>query len=50
MEEGVHNTGKYLYRDELPGGAHWSLRIKRGHILRFTDLECARHVEMSAYL
>jgi uncharacterized protein len=39
MEEGVHNTGKYLYRDELPGGAHWSLRIKRGHILRFTDLE-----------
>ncbi len=35
----MNNTGKYIYRDEMPGGTHWSFRIKRGHILRFIDLE-----------
>ncbi len=32
-------TGKPLYTYSLPGGSHWSLRVRRGLSLRLTDLE-----------
>lgn len=38
-----------LYRDEIPGGAHWSLRIKRGYALRLIDIEGGANVGMLLY-
>lgn len=38
-----------LYEDTLPGGAHWSFRMKAGHILRLTDLEGGANVGMLFY-
>ena len=38
-----------LYRYTLPGGAHWSLRLRRGTALRLTDLEGGANVGMLFY-
>ena len=38
-----------LYRDELPGGKHWSMVLKRGTLLRLTDLEGGANVGMLFY-
>ena len=32
-------TEKVLFSETIPGGASWSMRVKRGNGLRFTDLE-----------
>lgn len=38
-----------LYRDEIPGGAHWSFLVKRGHLLRLIDKEGGANVGMLLY-
>ena len=38
-----------LYRDEIPGGCHWSLEMKRGHVLRLIDSEGGANVGMLFY-
>jgi uncharacterized protein len=38
-----------LYADEIPGGAHWSLSMKRGHTLRLIDKEGGANVGMLFY-
>ncbi len=35
-----------MYSDELPGGAHWSMIIRRGITLRLTDIEGGANVGM----
>lgn len=42
-------TGDILYQDEIPGGAHWSFTLRRGTILRLTDLEGGANVGMLFY-
>lgn len=38
-----------LYRDRLPGGAHWSFTLRRGTVLRLIDLEGGANVGMLFY-
>jgi len=38
-----------LYSDLIPGGAHWSLSIKAGLVLRLTDVEGGANVGMLFY-
>ena len=38
-----------LYRDELPGGKHWSMTLRRGTLLRLTDIEGGANVGMLFY-
>ncbi|APH60105.1 urea amidolyase associated protein UAAP1 [Granulibacter bethesdensis] len=38
-----------LYRDVIPGGKHWSFTLKRGTLLRLTDLEGGANVGMLFY-
>ncbi|MCG8394891.1 MAG: urea carboxylase-associated family protein [Pseudomonadales bacterium] len=38
-----------LYQTTLPGSAHWSLRVRRGMQLRFTDLEGGANLAMLMY-
>lgn len=38
-----------MYEDRLPGGAHWSMLMRRGTILRLTDLEGGANVGMLFY-
>lgn len=38
-----------LYLDTLPGGSHWSMRIRKGLTLRLTDLEGGANVGMLFY-
>jgi len=40
------NTNQVLYSDTLPGGAHWSMEIRRGTVMRLTDLEGGANVGM----
>ncbi len=38
-----------IYEDRLPGGTHWSLTLKRGTVLRLTDIEGGANVGMLFY-
>jgi hypothetical protein len=38
-----------MYQDQIPGGAHWSLLMRRGTILRLVDLEGGANVGMLLY-
>lgn len=38
-----------LYSDEIPGGAHWSLVMKRNHVLRLIDKEGGANIGMLFY-
>jgi len=38
-----------MYSNELPGGAHWSMIIRRGVVLRLTDLQGGANVGMLFY-
>lgn len=40
---------KPLYEDTIPGGCHWSFVIKRGHVLRLTDIEGGANCAMLFY-
>lgn len=41
--------GNPLYTDTIPGGCHWSFRVKKGKTLRLTDLEGGANVGMLFY-
>lgn len=45
----TQNSNAVLYRDEIPGGAHWSMTIKAGHCLRLIDLTGGANVGMLFY-
>jgi len=38
-----------LLTEPLPGGAHWSMVIKRGRLLRITDIEGGANVALAAF-
>lgn len=38
-----------LYQDTLPGGRHWSFIMRRGHVLRLTDVQGGANVGMLLY-
>ena len=42
-------VGDPLYTDNIPGGAHWSFRVKKGKTLRLSDLEGGANVGMLFY-
>ena len=42
-------VGDALYTDTIPGGCHWSFRVKQGKTLRLTDLEGGANVGMLFY-
>ncbi|MEW5756161.1 MAG: urea amidolyase associated protein UAAP1 [Pseudomonadota bacterium] len=42
-------TEDILYQDQLGGGCHWSLLMRRGTVLRLTDLEGGANVGMLFY-
>ncbi|HEY0833377.1 MAG TPA: urea amidolyase associated protein UAAP1 [Azospirillum sp.] len=44
-----HATQDVLYEDEIPGGKHWSLTVRRGTVLRLIDHEGGANVGMLFY-
>lgn len=40
---------EFVYKDTLPGGKHWSLLMRRGTLLRLTDVEGGANVGMLLY-
>lgn len=38
-----------IYEDQIPGGAHWSMLMRRGTLLRLTDVEGGANVGMLFY-
>ncbi len=42
-------TADILYQDQLGGGCHWSLLMRRGTVLQLTDLEGGANVGMLFY-
>lgn len=42
-------SGEVLYEDELPGGKHWSMVVKRGTLLRLVDKAGGANVGMLFY-
>lgn len=42
-------VGDALYTDTIPGGCHWSFRVKKGKTLRLTDVEGGVNVGMLFY-
>jgi len=38
-----------LYQYQMPGGAHWSLKMRRGTVLKLTDVEGGANVGMLFY-
>lgn len=38
-----------LYQDTLPGGCHWSLQMRRGHVLRLIDTDGGANLGMLLY-
>lgn len=40
---------EFAYRDTLPGGKHWSLTMRRGTLLKLTDVEGGANVGMLFY-
>lgn len=49
LEHQSDMTQHYLYEDQLPGGAHWSLLMRRGLTLRLTDVQGGANVGMLFY-
>lgn len=43
------DAGKILWSELIPGGCHWSYRIRRGATLRFVDLEGGANVALVMY-
>ncbi len=42
-------SGEILYKDTLPGGKHWSMRMRRGTSLRLIDVEGGANLGMLFY-
>ncbi|ANO34244.1 urea carboxylase [Vibrio breoganii] len=38
-----------LFTDVLPGAAHWSMKVPKGHVLRFKDLEGGANLSLLMY-
>lgn len=49
MSSGSHSHENALYEDTLPGGRHWSLIMRKGHVLRLTDIKGGANVGMLFY-
>lgn len=49
MTEKSYVVGEPLYSDTIPGGCHWSFRVKKGKTLRLTDVEGGANVGMLFY-
>jgi urea carboxylase-associated protein 2 len=49
MSGAAYIDGDALYSDEIPGGAHWSLVVKAGHVLRLIDRDGGANVGMLFY-
>ena len=45
----LYPSSQPLYSDEIPGGAHWSLLMRRGHVLRLIDTEGEANFGMLFY-
>jgi urea carboxylase-associated protein 2 len=43
------SSAKSMYADVIPGGAHWSLVMRRGHVLRLIDQDGGTNVGMLFY-
>lgn len=43
------SAGTVLYEYTLPGAAHWSLKLRRGTVLKLTDVEGGANVGMLLY-
>jgi len=48
-DEHSYLSGSAFFSDIIPGGAHWSLTIKRNHVLRLIDIEGGANVGMLFY-
>lgn len=45
----INADSEIMYQDHIPGGAHWSLILRRGTILKLTDIEGGANVGMLFY-
>ncbi|CAH0529918.1 urea amidolyase associated protein UAAP1 [Vibrio hippocampi] len=45
----MENNKQALFRDVLPGGAHWSMKVPKGHTVRFTDLQGGANLSVLFY-
>ncbi len=45
----VSSSQQPIFSDVIPGAAHWSLTVKKGHVLRLVDLEGGANVSMLFY-
>jgi len=45
----IFADAKIMYEDLIPGGAHWSLLMRRGTVLKLTDIEGGANVGMLLY-
>jgi len=45
----INPEAKIMYEDGLPGGAHWSMLLRRGTVLRLIDIEGGANVGMLFY-
>ncbi|MBX2847672.1 MAG: urea carboxylase-associated family protein [Acidiferrobacterales bacterium] len=45
----INADSEIMYLDHIPGGAHWSLIMRRGTTLKVTDLEGGANVSMLFY-
>jgi len=41
---------EFVYKDTLPGGKHWSLTMRRGTLLKLTDVEGGANAGMLSYI
>ncbi|HEY3700354.1 MAG TPA: urea amidolyase associated protein UAAP1 [Spongiibacteraceae bacterium] len=48
-EHSVTVSTQPLYSDEIPGGAHWSLIVRRDHVLRLIDKNGGANIGMLFY-
>lgn len=49
MSTNLNRPNELLYKDTLPGGKHWSMRMRRGTSLKLVDLEGGANVGMLFY-
>jgi len=45
----IFPDAKIMYEDKIPGGAHWSVLMRRGTVLKLTDIEGGANVGMLLY-
>lgn len=48
-DKNAADAGKVLYEDKLSGACHWSLHMRKGTILKLTDIEGGANVGMLFY-